>query len=107
MKVLSPFNIHAKSQVDRFTHNENLGEGSNEPPPPEAICLAKWLEGLRCKTRYQRNHTAHISGFKLATSTHVLSIRDAYRIIGTFNFLVLCLLVDVGARNNKTYFTLK
>ena len=32
MKVRSPINIHVKSQVDRSTHNENLGEGSNEPP---------------------------------------------------------------------------
>ena len=31
MKVRSPINIHAESQIDRSTHNENLGEGSNEP----------------------------------------------------------------------------
>ena len=40
MKVQSPINFYARSQVDRSMHNENLGEGSNETPPPllEAIC---------------------------------------------------------------------
>ena len=49
MKVQNPINIRAKSQVDRSTHNENIGEGSNEQPPPhlEAICLAKRFEAWR------------------------------------------------------------
>ena len=46
MKVWSPINIHAKSQVDRSTHNENHGEGSNELPPP-SLRLHVLLKGLR------------------------------------------------------------
>ena len=42
MKVWSPVNIHANTQVDRSMH-ENLGEGSNEPP----LRLYVWLKGLR------------------------------------------------------------
>ena len=51
MEARGPINIHAKFQVDRSTHNENLGEESNEPSPPplETICLAKRLEALRVK----------------------------------------------------------
>ena len=57
MKVRIPINIHAKSQVDRSTHNENLGEGSNEPPL-EGICLAKGLrlEGLTVCAWLQNIH---------------------------------------------------
>ena len=54
MKVRSPINIHAKSKVDRSTHNENLGEGSNDLP---ILGLFVWLkgfglEGLRYKPTY-------------------------------------------------------
>ena len=31
MKFRSPINNHAKFQVDQSTHNENLGEVSNDP----------------------------------------------------------------------------
>ena len=36
MKVQSPINIHAKSQVDRLTHNKNLGEGPTNLPSPSS-----------------------------------------------------------------------
>ena len=48
MKVRSPITIHAKYKVNRSTHNENLGEGSNEPSPPP-LREHVWLKGLRLK----------------------------------------------------------
>ena len=45
MKVRSPINIRAKSQADRSTYNENLGEGSNEALSPTLLYV--WLKGLR------------------------------------------------------------
>lgn len=50
MKVRCPINFNAKSQVNRTTHDEDLGEGSTEfhPRPPFSRGrLYVWLGGLR------------------------------------------------------------
>ena len=54
-------------------------DGNNWVDYPKVTRPTIFMVDLRCKARYQRGYNAHISGSKLATSTHVLSIHRRYR----------------------------
>ena len=91
MKVRGPINIHAKSQIDRSMHNENLEIlvrwPTNSPQPPK---LYVWLKGLSF-------NRLRISTWVLLKGTSSVQLNLEYEFFSTCvcisssNFIILCI----------------